>query len=275
MILVDFNGLVIGIIANAKEELNDNLIRHIILNQLRQYSLKFKGEYGQMVICCEGRSWRRDYFEQYKHKRKAAREEHKVDWNQVYDTLNMVLDEIRENVPYVVLQHPRCEADDIIGILAARSQEFGKHEDILILSGDHDFKQLQKWKNIKQYSAMQKKFVVEKDPAKYLFEHIVKGDSGDGVPNILSPDNTFVDNIRQSPMTKKRIEGYAADIFTQEERRNFQRNELMVDLSKIPQDIQDEVINMYEATEAAPRSKLLNYLIKKRCKMLIECIGDF
>lgn len=275
MILVDFNGLIVGTVATYAEQFEEDVIRHIILNQLRMYSHKFKGDYGQMVICCEGRSWRKDYFEHYKAHRQKNREASGRDWNRAFEIINMVLNEIRENVPYKVLQHDRAEADDIIGTLAEYTQQFGRHDDVLILSADHDFKQLHKFTNVRQFSPQQKKFIQCTDPAGYLQEHIIKGDTGDGVPNILSSDSVFVDGERQVVMSKKRYERILSGDISLEEERNMQRNETLVDLSKCPQDIKDEIIDMFETTEPAPRSKLMNYLVKKRCKQLIESIQEF
>lgn len=275
MILVDFNGLVVGMIAQYAEEMEEDVIRHIVLNQLRMYSHKFKNDYGQMVICCEGRSWRKDYFEHYKAHRQKNRESSGRDWNEAFRILNMILDEIRENVPYKVIQHDRAEADDIIGVLCEYTQQFGRHDDVLVLSGDHDFKQLLKFNNVRQFSPMQKKFVECKDPAGYLVEHIIKGDTGDGVPNVLSPDDVFITEGRQTVMSKKRYERISSGDMTLEEQRNYQRNETLVDLSKCPQDIKDEIIDTFETTETAPRGKLMNYLVKKRCKQLIDSIQEF
>lgn len=280
MILIDFNGLVVGHIAQSKEVLDENLIRHIVLNQLRMYSHKFKRDYGEMVLCCEGRSWRKEIFPEYKYRRQSDREDSHVDWNDVYRILNMILDEIKANLPYKVLQHPRCEADDIIGILAELTQEFGRHDNVMIVSNDHDFKQLQKWDNIKQFSPKMKKAVVEKHPKTYLLTHIIKGDRGDGVPSILSPDNTFTDEIRQKPIRESFINKILEadnieDVLSTEELRNWQRNNKLVNLAEIPQDIKDEVIEQFETVKPAPRMKLLNYLMKKRCKQLIECIEEF
>jgi hypothetical protein len=274
IILVDFNGLVVGMVAQYCEEFEEDVIRHIVLNQLRMYSHRFKKDYGEMVICCEGRSWRKEYFEYYKAGRAKKREGTGRNWKEAFRILNMILDEIRENVPYKVLQHERAEADDIIGVIAEYTQQFGRHDDVLILSGDHDFKQLLKYSNVRQFSPMQKKFVECKDPAGYLIEHIIKGDKGDEVPNILSRDDVFVSDERQVVMTAKRFEACLTER-TVDQERNYQRNETLVDLSKCPQDIKDDIIDSFETVIPAPRGKLMNYLVKKRCKQLIDSIGEF
>jgi 5'-3' exonuclease len=281
MIIVDYNGIAIGNIITQKLDINEDLIRHMILNTIRMYNKKFRDKYGQMVIACDAGSWRKEYYPQYKYKRKTNREESTMDWNEVFRIINLVRDEIAANMPYKVLHIDRCEADDIIGTLVADTQEFGKHEDVMIVSADKDFIQLHKYDNVRQFSPMTKKFVEDKNPRMYIAEHIFKGDSGDGVPNVLSPDNTFVDNIRQSPVTKKKIETWMSSIedlqsvMDEDTYRNYCRNKKLIDLSETPDDIKQNIINIYENTKSAHKMKVLNYLIKKRCKMLIESVEEF
>ena len=173
------------------------------------------------------------------------------------------------------------EADDIIGALAINTQEFGKNEPVMIISSDKDFIQLQKYSNVKQFSPIQKKMVSDPNPRSYMFEHIMRGDKGDGIPNVLSPDNAIMDDIRQSPMTKKKIEYWAEnadnlrDVMTSEEYRNYQRNKTLIDLAEIPTELQNNVINTYENQKPAMKMRVLNYLIKKRCNHLIEVVEEF
>ena len=281
MIVIDYSGIAIAGVVVQKIEPEEDLIRHMILNTIRMYNKKFRDEYGQVVIACDGSSWRKEYFPQYKFKRKANREESSIDWNEMFRIINKVRDEIQGNFPYKVIQHQRAEADDIIGTLVENTQEFGKHEPVMIVSADKDFIQLHKYNNVRQFSPMQKKFVQDSNPRKYLFEHVLKGDSGDGVPNCFSGDNTFVDGLRQSPMTKKKIEYFTENaedlqsVMDQEVYRNYMRNKKMIDLSETPQDIKDDIIGMYENQKPAPKMKILNYLIKNRCKLLIECVEEF
>ena len=280
MIIVDFNGIAVGNIITQRLDINEDLIRHMILNTLRMYNKKFRDKYGQMVIACDSSSWRKEYYPQYKYKRKESREESTMDWNEVFNIINTVREEIRANMPYKVIQVDGAEADDIIGALALETQEFGKMEDVMIVSADKDFIQLQKFENVRQYSPMTKKFIEDKNPRLYLFEHICKGDSGDGIPNCLSGDNTFVDGIRQSPMTQKKIATYLSaedleSVMGEEVYRNFVRNKKLIDLEEMPTALRENIINTYDTTKAAHKMKVLNYLIKKRCKMLIESVEEF
>ncbi len=281
MILIDYSQIALSNIIVQK--LNDeSMIRHMILNSIRMYNKRYRDEYGQMVICADGmNTWRRDYFPLYKAHRKKNRQESDQDWNEIFRILHLVKEEIQQNLPYKVIHLEGCEADDIIGTLALQTQEFGQHEPIMIVSSDKDFIQLQKFKNVKQYSPIQKKMVSDANPRSYMFEHIMKGDKGDGIPNVLSPDNAIVDEIRQSPMTKKKIEYWAEnvdnlkDVMTTEEYRNYQRNKKLIDLTAIPEDIQNRIINTYNEQKPAMKMRVLNYLIKKRCNHLIEVVEEF
>ena len=281
MILIDFNGLAVGTVVMNKMEADEDMVRHMILNQLRMYNKKFRDDYGQMVICCEGRSWRKGFFPEYKANRKTTRDESSLDWNEVFRLINMVTDEIREHLPYKVVRVETAEADDIIGALAEYTNEFGKNEPVMIVSNDKDFLQLQKYSNVKQYSPMKKKEIREEHPHKYLVEHICKGDSGDGIPNINSADRTFVDGGRQTPVRQALIDTVVSNcdaldqVLSTEQLRNYHRNRRLIDLAAMNEAVREDIINTYESVKAASKMKVLNYLIKKRCKMLIECVEEF
>ena len=279
MIVIDYSGIAIASIFAQKQSVSEDLIRHMVLNQLRMYNLRYRKEYGNMVLACDGGSWRKEIFPQYKAHRKASRDSSGLDWTEFFRILNLVRDEISENLPYKVVHIQNIEADDIIGTLAEKTQNFGQHEPVMIISADKDFIQLQQYSNVKQFSPMTKSLVVEKDPIRYLQEHIMRGDSGDGIPNILSPDNCFVDKLRQKPVSSKKIDEWIAtydDLSTkmeQETYRNFQRNQALIDLSRVPQSKKDTIINTYDSVKT--HSNILNYLITKRCGLLIECAEEF
>jgi len=280
MILLDYNGIALAAVLAHKGDMEEDLIRHTVLNNIRMYNKMFRQKYGQVVVACEGGSWRKESFPQYKANRKNRKDDGR-DWDKLFKALNQITEDIKANFPYKVIKVRGAEADDIIGTLVENSQEFGNHEEIMIVSADKDFIQLQKYPNVKQYSPFTKKFVNDPNPRKYLFEHILKGDSGDGIPNVLSGDNVFVDKIRQSPMSKKKIDAYAdnaedlKNFMDPEVYRNYCRNVKMVDLAETPEPIKQEIINTFESQKTAPKMKILNYLIKNRMKMLIECIEEF
>ena len=152
-----------------------------------------------------------------------------------------------------------------------------------ILSGDKDFIQLHRFTNVTQYSPITKKYINGEDPYVYLKEHILRGDTSDGIPNVLSPDHTFVEGLRQKPLGKKKIAQWTGDVLVpvemalpnDEVKRNFQRNEQLIDLSKSPSEIYMSCLNAYKDAPEGDRSKLLNYFIEKRLSNLTESIGEF
>jgi hypothetical protein len=283
MIIIDFSGIAVAAAFSQKQpaDLDQGLIRHMILNSLRMHNAKNRGVYGEMVITCDSSSWRREVFPEYKASRKKNREASSVDWNKFFTMANTVRDEIEENFPYPVITVDRAEADDIIGTLVLDSQEFGCNEEILIVSGDKDFLQLQKFSNVKQYSPVQKKFLKSDDPRRYLFEHICKGDSSDGVPNVLSSDNTFTEELRQTPLRAKKIDEWWEDRNNLQDSmdpdvwRNFQRNDWMINLDKTPNDIREKVRNQLKEQGSKKNNKILNYLITNRCALLVESAQEF
>lgn len=282
MILVDFNQIALSNIFVQKLN-EENMIRHMILNSLRMYNVKYRREFGNMVICCDaGNTWRKQYFPYYKANRKKNRDSSDLDFNEIFRILNMVRDEISQNLPYKLIQIDGCEADDVIASLVMETQEFGKDEKVMIISSDKDFIQLQKYGNVSQFSPMQKKVVTDKNPRMYLFEHVIKGDTGDGIPNILSTDDTLVtEGKRQTPVSKKKIEHWLENaedlksVMDDDTYRNYQRNKTLIDLTEIPVDVREKIINTFESTKVPMKMKVLNYLIKKRCNLLIDSVEEF
>jgi hypothetical protein len=283
MIIIDFSQISIAsFMAQPGAELSEQFLRHMILNSIRMYNKKYRDDYGQMVIACDGsNSWRKRVFPQYKAHRKKARAESTMDWDLFFTYLNQIREEIQANFPYKFVHIAGVEADDVIGTLVEQTQEFGKAEPVMIVSSDGDFIQLQKYKNVKQFSPIQKKIIANSNAKLYLFEHIIRGDKGDGIPNILSDDNAIVDGVRQSPITQKKLDAWLAkaedlkSVMDDTTYRNYQRNQQLIDLALIPQDIKDNIINNYESQVLPPRARILDYLIKKRCKLLVESVSEF
>jgi len=284
MVIVDFNGLAIGSIMGQLqrgEELSENLVKHIILNNLRVYRNKYKeADHGKMVIACDSYSWRKEVFPEYKAQRKANRSKDKHDWQQIFDLIESTLQDLRENFPYAVIKIDSAEADDIIGALTVEMSDFGG-EDVVIISADKDFIQLQQYGHVIQWSPMFNKMIKEDNPRRYLFEHLLKGDAGDGVPNANSHDDVFVTAARQTPMTKKAIDKYWDNrddlemIMKPNVFRNFMRNVQMIDLSNTPDGIREAAINTYKNYKYPSRQNILTYLIENRMKMLIDSAGEF
>ena len=282
MILVDFSGICLATILINKEN-DERMIRHMTLNSLRMYNQKFKEDYGQMVLACDGpNNWRKEYFPQYKGVRRKNRQESTFDWNEAFRILNSLREEIRDNFPYKVIHMDQCEADDIIGTLVENSQEFGNFEPIMIVSADGDFKQLQKYDNVSQWSPLTKKLVEEGHPRQNLKLKILQGDTGDGVPNVLSDDNTLIEGRRQTPLSKKKKETILQDLsdgellYAASWYRNYCRNETLIDLSKTPSSLKQNIINNFmEQDPWGNKGKVFPYLVSKKMNRLIESVTEF
>ena len=281
MILVDMNQVTISnlMIQIKDEPLSEDLVRHMVLNSLRSYKTKFSKDFGELVLCYDDKHcWRKDYFPYYKQNRKKARSESSLDWNELFDILTKIQNELEENFPYKVLKINGAEADDIIAILSNKiSSTPNLYEEILIISGDKDFIQLHQSDNVKQYSPTLKKFVVDENPEQYKFEHIVRGDKGDGVPNVLSQDTVFVEDIRQRPITKKKLTEWKENGIPEGEiKRNYQRNKTLIDFDSIPNELGELIYNMWvDKITQNDKSKILPYFMKHRLKELTEKLGDF
>ena len=279
MIIIDMNQISVASLMMHlhmnKGELEEDMVRHMILNSVRMYRTMFNEDYGEIVLAYDSRAyWRKEIFPQYKSNRRKNREEDDKDWDSIFGVLNNIKEEIKEFLPYKVVEVYGAEADDVIAILCKHYQD----EKVMIVSGDKDFIQLQKYDNVKQYSPITKKLVDGIDPKVYIKEHVLKGDKSDGVPNVLSPDHTFTDELRQRPLTSKKLESILAqdiDELDDEIKRNYQRNDKLINLDNIPKTLESEILNSFNEASYGDRSGLLNYFIEKRLTSLTENIGEF
>lgn len=297
MILIDYSQVALAAILTFQHDLKSgdqdkviNLIRHVALSSIKSYKKKYGKEYGEIVICCDGRKyWRRDLFEYYKAGRKKARAASDLPWALIFDTLSAMRDDIAKNFPYRVLHIEQAEADDIIAVIAKWSQSndlveqglITEPQKVMILSSDHDFIQLQKWDNISQYSPNVKKLI--KANAKELREkritHIVKA-GDDGIPNIFSADDVFVKGERQKTVSAKRLDEFLAKGIAacrnDEEIRNWHRNEKLIDFEFIPENIQKTIVESYlNNPPKGDKMTAMKYLMDHRCRLLLEEIEDF
>ena len=275
MILIDFTQTVIaGLMAQLKSndnEINENMLRHMILNSLRNYQKRYGPQYGQIVLCTDAsHPWRRDFFPLYKANRKKSREADDRDWQLIFDTLHEVKMEIKENFPYKYMYVENCEADDIIAILVKHAKE-----KVLIISGDKDFQQLHN-DSVEQWSPNLNKMIDCPEPDMFLKEHILKGDKSDGVPNILSNDDCLDQGIRQTPLRKPVLDKYLRISIEKDDKyyRNYLRNQTLIDLSFIPDDIESAILEEYDET-AITLGNVLPYLQKHRLNQLLDQAGDF
>jgi len=294
VILIDYSQVIISnlmaeIGGRSDVAIDVNLLRHMVINTIRSHKLKFEGEYGELVIACDSRHyWRKQYFPYYKANRKKAREDSKFNWQEIFDAINLIKKELAAIFPFRVIEVDGAEADDIIASLVYWSLDNDVREGtlipdpkpLLIVSGDHDFNQLQKYKHVKQFSPVLKKFVkAETTPEEYIIQHIIRGDKGDGVPNVLSNDDSIVSGERQTSISTKKLEEWIKDPTTMPTddnfKRNYHRNKILVDLSMIPKEIQEQIINTFTEYPLRDKGQLLNYFMSNRMKQMIEHIQEF
>ena len=282
MIIFDYSQVAISNlmeqIGSSKAPVEENLVRHMILNTLRTYIKKFKESHGpEVIIACDNRKyWRREIFPHYKASRKKNRDASGHDWNSIFDCLHKIKEELKEHSPYKVIDVDGAEADDVIASLVMK---YSPHQKIMILSSDKDFAQLQKFPSVDQYSPILKRYVKEPLPHVQLKQMIIRGDKGDGVPNILTKDDVFVVGGRQKPITEAKIINWLnqdpTEFCNEEMLRNYSRNESLIELTKIPQTIVSEILDKYETTQAKSKSVFMNYMIANKLKNLIEVLDEF
>ena len=256
MIVLDTNQIMISSVfamfGKKMDSLTINDIRRAVMKGIIYYRERFSDDYGDMVLCYDTNNyWRTKMFPHYKAMRKSKQKTSDIDWNKLYGLFDIVKKEIRDNLPFINLEVPTMEADDVISVIC----HYKEDEKILIVSSDKDFQQLQKMGHVYQYSPSHRDMLVCEDPKSYLLEHIIRGDSSDGIPNVLSDGDTFIcEDKKQTIMNKKRFNNILekvndGSIYNEdcEFKSNYERNENLIDLSRVPEDKKDNVINAYEA----------------------------
>tara|TARA_R110000851_G_scaffold322138_1_gene487952 strand:- start:2581 stop:3432 length:852 start_codon:yes stop_codon:yes gene_type:complete len=281
MILIDNNQLIIANVFASMKHHNiedETILRHLVVNTYRNYNSKFKEEYGDMIICHDSaHCWRKEYFPLYKANRKVSKQKSKHDWDKIFNTMTEIRQEIQDNFPWKNVSVPKTEADDIIACIAKNSSPM---ESVLIVSADKDFQQLQKYSNVKQWSPMKQDYLVCENPEDYLLTHVISGDSSDGVPNILSDDDTFVvEGKRQKACGKKKIQIFKdryikENLIDDDVLQNWNRNQKMIDFSGIPDDIQNEIMEEFNKEHTRETKNIFQYLVDNKLIKLLECIEE-
>ena len=298
-ILIDLSQVVLGACYAFKDDLsvnrtaNDrhnaiNLVRHVILSQLKYYNTKYKQQYGKLIICCDGKNyWRKKVFPYYKANRKTMRSKSDLDWSLIFDTINQTICDLRDNFMFPVIRVDYAESDDVIATLTKYFQDhevvegpmFDQRQNILIVSSDKDFVQLQVYDNVKQISPVTKRFVTDPDPVKYLQEKCIRGDKGDSIMNILSDDDAFIAGKKCPKMTQKRIDSLLETGYDNCEdaaiKRNWHRNRVLIDFAYIPEKISSRILDEYNKPIAGNKQKIFDYLIKNQCNLLLNDINGF
>ena len=282
IIIVDFSqtmisNLMVALGNHTNTDVDTNLLRHMILNCLRSYNKKFSNNFGEMIIACDDMNyWRKDVFPYYKANRRKNRDESELNWKAIFESLNMIRDEIKNHFHYRVIHVSRAEADDIIGTLV---KNFYANESILLLSGDKDFGQLHGYPGVQQYDPTRDKWIKIENPRMFLKEHIIRGDGGDGIPNFLSQDDSFVAKVRQKSIMQKKLDEWLymepEEFCDEASLRRFQRNKILIDLNHIPDEISSVILEEFENQSGKDKSKLFDYFMKNSLKHHMKNIGEF
>jgi hypothetical protein len=283
MILIDASQIIIrDIMSEAKETPTDlDLTRHMFVVSLKNLRKRFS-EHGEMVLCWDaGNYWRRDIFPHYKAHRKKQRDDSGVDWDKIFENIRTIRKEVEKAFPYRTMKVEKCEADDIIGILCKRLWQTQK---IIIVSTDKDFLQLQLFPSVRQWNHIKGEWLVCDDPKRFLISKIMEGDSGDGVPNFLSDSDTFVtEGKRQKSLFQKKLDGWVVDpppSWVRKEENaalmdNYDRNERLVSLFKIPLEHEEAIMEAYERPIQGNKTKILEYFVSNNMGLLMEDLQEF
>lgn len=299
MILTDFSAVAISALVHSaikeKQTLDENVVKHITFSTFRNIHKKLGNKFGEHLLLCDDRSWRKDEFEYYKANRSNKDDDDgPIDWQLIFRQMEEIKEAFDKHFPFHVIQQKGAEADDLIAIFAKQAKE-----NVCIVSRDHDFFQLQRYPHVVQYSSIDKRFLKTEDPIDFRIRHIIGGDSGDGVPNILSDDDTFVNPYkRQARMTEKRLaeclewaknnfidapEKYIIAKKTKKApekycniKKNWARNKNMVDLINLKPWLQESVDKYYtQDKKKVTKNDTANYLASKKMIGLMGKISDF
>ena len=292
MILLDTNQIMISNLFGLKgkdfnsDDVTLDDVRHSVLKGVLYYNSRFKNEYGDLVLCYDsGNYWRTDQFPHYKASRKKKQKISSINWSKIYDLFKSVREEIKDNLPFVSMYVETVEADDIISVLVNEFHNHGmgpRQDKTLIVSADKDFQQLHRLKGVYQYSPNTKDFIVCDDPIGFLVDHIIRGDSSDGIPNILSDDDALInEDKKQTIMSKKRYNALMEEVKTREivkegsdHRRNWFRNKNLIDLECIPKDKKKLISDAFCEASALQHMKVdknqMDYLVSNRLGDLTE-----
>lgn len=268
-----------------------------------------------VVICLEGRSWRKDYYEPYKKNRAVARaalteaeaEEDRLFW-ETFDELKTFF---YEKSNCTVLRHENLEADDLVaGWIQAHPQD--QH---VIVSSDSDFHQLLA-NNVKQYNGIQDELhtiegIFDKkgqpvkdsktkepkkipDPQWILFEKCMRGDTSDnifsaypgvrkkGTKNKVGLEEAFADRNTKGFSWNNLMLQRWTDHNGDEHRvlDDYERNRVLVDLTAQPEHIKaiiTETITANSVTKNIPQvgTKFMKFCGKYDLKRISENVQGY
>ncbi|AUR85764.1 coil containing protein [Vibrio phage 1.081.O._10N.286.52.C2] len=288
--LVDFSQIVLStIMATYKpgDLLTVDLIRHIVLNTLRANVSKNKLRYPCIILCFdngEGGYWRKKAAWYYKHNRKGERDKSEWDFTVIFEAMSIIKQEIKDNMPYRVMDIMGVEADDHIGVL---TKYYVEHNvPVLITSSDGDFTQLHTSKLVRQWSPIMRKWVKPKhgSPEMDIMFKCIKGDKKDGIAPLKAPNDHYTHGDGRRAPAVRAEELRTLMTSTQEELKNlltdeqwlrYVENRSLLDFEYIPTDISDSILEQFKEQKPAARGKMLMYFGSKKLDSLVPLMSDF
>lgn len=265
--ILDVSGMAVSAAMAQKAELGEDVVslgflRHMILMSLLSNRRRFKSEYPELVLACDApNNWRKIAHLFYKAHRQALKDADSFDWDTYFVNFNIIKDEIRAIFPFKMIQVDGAEGDDIVGVLSNHLTD----KKILIHGKDKDFHQCCANPNVKLWNPMTQKLSVDDNPKYNIFAKCCRGDAGDGVPNILSPTNSFTDKIRQKQLRETKIQEYfTSGIADFEIKSRFDTNQKLIDFNYIPDDLKKQIIAAYADAKSVCKPQLIQqYLMQK------------
>ena len=246
---------------------------HIMFNSLAKCHREFNADH--IVLCLEGRSWRKDFYEPYKKNRKVTmdqRSPREIEDDELYfEAYDDMVKFFAEKTNCSVIRCEQAEADDMIALWIQDHPE----DEHMIVSTDSDFYQLMA-DNVQQYNgttdqlvslegfvdAKTGKRVIDKktgnekelpDPEYILFEKCVRGDPTDNV--FSAYPGARVKGTKNKTGIKEAYEdrnstGFNYNNFMlqrwvdhngdeQRVRDCFERNRILIDLTAQPDEIKE------------------------------------
>jgi 5'-3' exonuclease len=259
----------LGSKSNTVEE-NIAFSVHLMFSMIGKCWREFNADH--IIICTEGRSWRKDYYKPYKANRIAARAERsdaEAEMDDHFFAAYLELIEFLTNkTNCTVLHHPNAEADDMIARWIATTKD-AEH---VIISSDSDYYQLLS-NSVSQYNGITDEFItingifnsakkpiINKktkepkmigDPEWLLFEKCIRGDTSDNVfsayPGVREKSSKNKVGLLEA-FENRYIQGFAWNTIMQHTwtdhnkvehkvATDYARNQMLIDLERQPEEL--------------------------------------
>ena len=277
MILADMSNLAITALQEAGSGGNpmiitEQTIRHVVLKKIYDVYKKI-GTHHELVLACDGKDYfRKDLFSYYKANR--VKNNDCFDWDDFRYHYPIFKAELPYYFPFKLLEIDKVEGDDIINCITDWEIANGNRHIIIASSDTDDLQISERYPNwVEQYSFKKRGYITCADYNYSLKQHIIEGDKGDGIPNIMSDDDTYMNPAKRSKtLTKKRRDQFEIEI-PEEFQANYERNKSLVDMSQIPDHYRQAIIEEYLKPMPPKEDSIYKYCIKYKLARLMKFIA--